>query len=51
MQMFSALVPLAKVLLPLAVVPRMVFTMDCKPGVVKPSEVVPPVNQVVQEFV
>jgi hypothetical protein len=51
MQIFSALVPLARVLLPLAVVDRMVFTMDCRPGVEKPSEVVPPFSQVVQEVV
>jgi hypothetical protein len=49
MQIFSAFVPLASVLPPLAVVARMVFTMACRPGVVKPSEVVPPFSQVVQE--
>jgi hypothetical protein len=53
MQIFSALVPLARVLLALAVVDRMVFTMDCRPGVVKlgESEVVPPLSQMVHEFV
>jgi hypothetical protein len=53
MQIFSAFVPLAKVLAPLAVVPRTVFKSDWSPGVWKAgvSLVVPPLSQMGQELV